>query len=205
MNSATATPDPAERRAAWILGGVALAEGAWVVLNAWDNPGGFIRYLGFAPGRLGTASGWALAMVVVAGFVGASSRLPSVRANLVRLSWLKLLALVVAVVAGILEEVFFRKLLMDWLQGAQAAVVVQVVVSGLVFGVAHGIWGLFGGARAALGATVATGILGTALAVVYVLADRSLAPCVFAHFLLDALIEPGLVLAATRGEMSARR
>jgi hypothetical protein len=205
MQAAGATPQGGERRAAWILAGVALAEGAWVVLNAWERPTAFIRYLGFAPGAAGTAAGWVLAILVVAGFVAASARLPSVRDNLVRMSWLKLLALVVAVVAGILEEVFFRKLLMDWLQGLPAGAVMQIAASGLAFGVAHGIWGLFGGARAALGATLATGALGAALAVVYVAADRSLAPCVFAHFLIDALIEPGLVLAAARGEMSARR
>ena len=32
---------------------------------------------------------------------------------------------------------------------------------------------------------------------------RSLAPCIVAHFLINAFIEPGLVLAAARGEMSS--
>jgi hypothetical protein len=49
-----------------------------------------------------------------------------------------------------------------------------------------------------------TGVLGAALAAVYVLGGRSLAPCIAAHFLLDVAIEPGLVLAALRGEMAAR-
>jgi membrane protease YdiL (CAAX protease family) len=49
---------------------------------------------------------------------------------------------------------------------------------------------------------VATGMLGVALAIVFVVGGRSLAPCIAAHFLINALIEPGLVLAATRGEMS---
>jgi hypothetical protein len=57
--------------------------------------------------------------------------------------------------------------------------------------------------RAAIGATVATGFLGMMLAVVFLLAGRSLAPCSVAHFVINLLIEPGLVLAATRGEMGS--
>jgi uncharacterized protein len=56
--------------------------------------------------------------------------------------------------------------------------------------------------RAAIGATIATGVLGAAPALVYLAADRNLAPCIAAHFLINALIEPGLVLAAIRGEMA---
>jgi hypothetical protein len=49
---------------------------------------------------------------------------------------------------------------------------------------------------------LATSILGGALAIVYLIAGRSVAPCIVAHFLLDLFVEPGLVLAALRGEMS---
>lgn len=84
-------------------------------------------------------------------------------------------------------------------------VVVQVLGSGLLFGVLHGVWGLMGRSlRAAIGATLATGFLGMMLAVVFIAAGRSLAPCIVAHFVINALIEPGLVLAATRGEMTRR-
>jgi len=49
-----------------------------------------------------------------------------------------------------------------------------------------------------------TALLGGALAIVYVIGGRSLAPCVAAHFAINALLEPGLVLAATRREMGGR-
>jgi membrane protease YdiL (CAAX protease family) len=125
-----------------------------------------------------------------------------VRANLFRPSFLKLLALVVAVTAGILEEVIFRKWVMDYLQARAIGPVVQVLGSGLLFGLAHGVWGLLGRSlRAAASATIATGLLGTALAVVYVMSGRSLAPCIATHFLINALLEPGLVLAAMSGQM----
>lgn len=192
-----------ERKAAWILAGIAAIEGAWVVLN-WLHAGPrFLRYLGFTAGGSGTGWGWTLAFVVTAVFVASSLRLPSVRDNLFRPSWLKVLGLAVAVSAGILEEVVFRKLLMDSLAARGVGVVLQIAASGLAFGLAHGIWGLMGRSiRAAVGATVATGLLGIALAIVFIAAGRSLAPCIAAHFLINALIEPGLVLSATRGEMS---
>ena len=92
---------------------------------------------------------------------------------------------------------------MDAVFGRGIGPVAQVALSGLAFGVAHGIWGLMGrGTRAAFGATVATGVLGTALALVYLVAGRSLAPCIVAHFVINLLIEPGLVLAALSGEMN---
>src|SRR5258708_16468918 len=88
----------AERKAGWILFGIAATEGVWVAMNWMRNGLGFIRYLGFAPGRYGSAWGWLAAIVVTALFVCQSVRLPSVRQNLFRLSGLKMLGLAVAVV-----------------------------------------------------------------------------------------------------------
>ncbi len=195
-----------EKKAALILGAIALFEGGFVILNFLQNGQKFLSYLGFDfDSKSGTLFGWLLALIVTAGFVLLSLRLPSVRANLFRPSVLKLLALVVAVFAGILEELVFRKLLMDYLSARGDNVFLQIILSGFAFGAMHGIWGLFGGSgRAALGATIATGLLGSALAIVYIASERSLAPCIVAHFLINLLIEPGLVLAAARGEMGHR-
>jgi hypothetical protein len=158
--------------------------------------------MGFAPGRAGTVVGWLLAGIVTGAFVWQSARLPSVRANLVRPSFLKILGLAVAVAAGILEEVIFRKWLMDYLSDQAIGPLMQILASGLAFGLAHGVWGLMARSlRAAAGATAITGSLGVALGFVYIIAGRSVAPCIAAHFLINAFIEPGLVLAATRGEM----
>jgi membrane protease YdiL (CAAX protease family) len=195
-------PRNPERLSAWILAGIAIAEGWWVVENFVYNPRELLAFLGFTLGRSGNATGWFLAVLVTGSFVWASVRLPAVRANLFRPSFLKLLALAVAVTAGILEEVIFRKWLMDYLRARAIGPVVQVLGSGLLFGLAHGVWGLLGRSlRAAASATIATGLLGTALAVVYVMSGRSLAPCIATHFLINALLEPGLVLAAMSGQM----
>jgi membrane protease YdiL (CAAX protease family) len=108
----------------------------------------------------------------------------------------------VAITAGLCEEAIFRKLLMDSIQRHGASPIMQALASAAAFGCAHGIWGANrGSARAAAGAIVATGLVGGALAAVYIAGHRILAPCVFSHFIINVLAEPGLVLAAVRGEM----
>jgi hypothetical protein len=130
----------------------------------------------------------------------------SVCENLFRPSYLKLLAIALAIGSGILEEVMFRRWTMNWLMAHGYGAVVQVLGAGLLFGAVHGVWGLMGKSfRAAIGATVATGFLGIMLGIVFLLAGRSLAPCIVAHFVINLLIEPGLVLAAARGEMGSVR
>jgi membrane protease YdiL (CAAX protease family) len=174
-----------------------------VLLNLRINGWRFVRYLGFVPGGAGNLAGWIAAALVTTIFITVALRLPSVRENLFRLSALKLIALFVAIGAGILEEVIFRRWTMNWLLGHGWGIVPQIIGSGLLFGAAHGVWGLFSKSlRAAIGATVATGFLGVMLAIVFVLAGRNLAPCIVAHFTINLFIEPGLVLAATRGEMT---
>jgi membrane protease YdiL (CAAX protease family) len=192
-----------ERKAGAILAAIAITEGTWVVLNVWANPRGFLRYTGWL--NAGPAPmGWILALIVAAAFTAGACRLPSVRANLFASSWLKVLGLAVAVSAGFCEEAIFRKLLMDNLARDSAGAILQVLASGLAFGVVHGIWGAFRGSwTVAIAATVATGALGVALAVVFLASHRVLAPCIASHLLINALAEPGLVLAAVRGEMGS--
>lgn len=102
--------------------------------------------------------------------------------------------------------VCFRKWVMDYAERQGAGLIVQILASGMAFGFAHGVWGLLGrSARVALSATVATFVMGSALTVVYIASGRSLAPCIAAHMLITGLIEPGLVLAATMGQMERGR
>jgi CAAX protease family protein len=193
------------RKAALILAAIAIVEGTWVLVNLLVNPRGFLRYVGFL-NESSEPLGWVLSILVFVGFTAFARRLPSVRTTFLALSGLKLLALAVAIAAGLCEEAIFRKLLMDTLARHEFSILLQVVASALAFGLMHGIWGAFRGSlAAAVGATLATGALGLALALVYIASHRLLAPCIVAHFLINALAEPGLVLAAVRGEMGARR
>ncbi len=194
-----------DRKAAVIIGGIAATEGTWVVLNVIHSPQGFLRYI-VGIENVVPALGWLLATVVAALYVAFSwLSLPSVRQNVIALTWLKLLAIVMAVASGLCEEAIFRKLLMDTLSKHGFAIATQIVVSAILFGAAHGVWGLFRGSlTTAVGATVATGTLGLALAIVYIASHRILLPAIAAHTAINLLIEPGLVLAAVRGEMTRR-
>lgn len=194
-------PMSTEKKAALILGGILIFEGAWLVLNlASATPARFLRFCGF--GNPVSFASWALALTVALGFTMYAARLPSVRVNLLRLSGLKLLAVGVAISAGFCEEAIFRKLLIDYCARQGWPVVWQIFISALAFGSAHAVWGLVRGSLvAAFGAMVATGSLGLLLAIVYVIAGRNLAPCIVSHLLINVFAEPGLVLAALRGEM----
>lgn len=192
-----------EGKATLILSGILVSEGTWLILNVLATPAGFLRFCGF--GSSAGFAAWSFALAVALGFTTYAARLPSVRTNLLRLSGLKLLAFGVAISAGFCEEAIFRKVLMDYCSRLGWSIVWQIVVSALAFGAAHAIWGLLRGSiMVAFGAMVATGSLGLLLAVVYVMGRRNLAPCIVSHLLINLVAEPGLVLAAVRGEMGAK-
>lgn len=166
-------------------------------------PPRFLRDLGFASGPPGTLLAWSLGLVVAGLYATYAVRnIPLVHEHWRAVSLFKLLGIFVAVAAALVEEAFFRRLLMDWLMRAGWPAVVQVVASGLVFGLAHGIWGIMTGrVSVGIGTMIATGTLGTALGLVYVVGDRSLAPVIVAHFVVTATIQPGITFAAFSGQM----
>ena len=180
-----------------------------VVSLLLGSPPGFLRNLGFVSEPRGTLLAWSLGVAIAALYSAyAIRRIPLVGEHWRAVSFLKLLGLFVAVPAALVEEAFFRRLLMDALMRAGWSVVLQVLAGGVIFGIAHGSWALVTG-RIAVGvrAAIATGTLGTALAFVYVVGDRSLAPVIVAHFIVTATIQPGIMLAAfsgqTRGPVAA--
>ena len=157
-------------------------------------------YLGFVAGSQGSALAWFLAGLTAIVYAWSAASISTVRAYMFKFDGLKALALVAAVGAGVIEEAVFRKLLMDYLQAQGYGPVIQVGASAIAFGVAHVVWGVKNRA-AAVNAVVSTTLLGAALAVVYLVGDRSLAPCVVAHVAIDVLIEPGLILAAVQDRL----
>jgi len=70
----------------------------------------------------------------------------------------------------------------------------QVTLSGLAFGIIHLLWGIK--TKIWVNAFISTSLLSFALAIVYLVSERSLAPFIVAHFMITALIEPGLLVAA---------
>ena len=62
------------------------------------------------------------------------------------------------------------------------------------------VFGIFtGNFRAGVGASLATGVMGAALGVVYIASGRSLLPCMAAHTVINLFLEPWLILAAASG------
>lgn len=175
--------------------GILVAQAGVLLILFGADPARLPHYLGFRPGGLGTPAAWGLAALLVSLYVAGARSLPPVAHHLLRFDGLKLLAVAAALLAGITEEVIFRKLVMDALAAQGAGALAQIAASALGFGLVHLVWGLRNW-RAAVNAVLSTTLLGAGLAIVYLLAGRSLAPCVVAHGLVSALIEPGLVRAA---------
>ena len=174
-----------------------------VVPMLLGRPPGFLRHLGFASGPPGTLLAWSLGLVVAVFYAAYAVRnIPLVREHWRAVSLFKLLGVLLAVSAAFVEEAFFRRFLMDALMRAGWPAIIQIVASGLVFGLAHGIWGIMTG-RVSVGVRtmIATGTLGAALGLVYVIGDRSLAPVIVAHFIVTATIQPGITFAAFSGQM----
>jgi uncharacterized protein len=188
--------DATARKSAAILASIMIVEAIplAMILRA-SRPGAAGRLWGWQPG---TTAAWAAAAAVTIAYVLYARRsLPLVRARFFDLNGLKPLTIPFAIVTGTFEELFFRKMLMDWVARDGGGALVQIAASAAIFGAAHAMWGLFGKQwRVALGAALATGVLGAMLAGVYLLGGRQLAPCVWSHMLINLAIEPWLVMAA---------
>jgi membrane protease YdiL (CAAX protease family) len=196
-------------RIVWaFLIGASVTEG-WAIYASFNPHGNLLAaLLHYTITPIGTPLSWVLAALVTALYAGyAAYGSATIRTHMLRPStWrpyilLRIAALVMTLICSFFEEAFFRKFLMDWVMHHGEAIAAQIAISAIAFGFVHAIWGIAGGNfRAAFGAMTATGVLGAALAVVYVIGGRSVAPCVVAHTAINLLIEPWLIMtAATNG------
>jgi hypothetical protein len=173
-----------------------------VVDYAVSPQGDWLHPLGFRAWASVPRAGWALAVAV--GVVFAAFTILGIHA--VRSTWrefssLKLVSLWAAAGAAVVEEALFRRLIMDGVADAGGNLLLQVLASALGFGAAHAIWGLIKlDLRVAVSSVAATTVMGVGLALVYLAADRNLAPCIVAHFIITGAIEPGLMIAAVTGQ-----
>jgi len=101
--------------------------------------------------------------------------------------------------AGLCEEVFFRGYLMTRLADAGYGNIVQVIASGLFFGLAHSLYALNAGIHTAIDIMLHTALFGGLFAVVYLLSRRSLGPCILGHFLNDSIVLPWVFLQMFHG------
>ncbi|MFT6749906.1 MAG: membrane protease YdiL (CAAX protease family) [Candidatus Azotimanducaceae bacterium] len=179
---------------------VILSMGPFILVSLISDASGFFTYIGFINGNIGTSFSWFLAALVVLCYCASASKISDVKHYMFKFDRLKFVAIIAAVCAGILEEVVFRKWVMDYLNSNDYSRVTQVLLSGLSFGAVHLLWGAKSVA-AGINAIISTSILGSALAIVYLAGDRSLAPCIAAHFFITALTEPGLIIAAKNDKL----
>tara|TARA_B100000809_G_scaffold242475_1_gene266594 strand:+ start:2137 stop:2427 length:291 start_codon:yes stop_codon:yes gene_type:complete len=80
-----------------------------------------------------------------------------------------------------MEEVIYRKWIMDFLDSYDFSVIIQVILSGLASDIIHLLWGIKN-RNAGANVFISTSLLGFALAFVYIVSERSLAPCIVAHY-----------------------
>lgn len=195
-------------RIAWsFLVGVTVIEGGalfWMIEPALGNPLRLEHYF-FLPRP--NALAWGVSFLTVALYTAYATRRSPLIGEFVfsPLKWspyfgLRLVALAESFVTGVFEEVFFRRFVMDWASHQGTSAGIQIALSAIVFGLAHGFWGFFtGNFRAGAAASMATGVLGASLGIVYILGGRTLLPCIAAHIAINLLLEPWLILAAASG------
>src|SRR5690625_6011073 len=89
------------------------------------------------------------------------------------------------------EEILIRQILMYLLMSVDYGIIIQIIASAVIFGVAHGAWVLLRGEiKIALPVILSTTVLGGLLAILYIVAGRNLLAPIVAHILINLFIEP---------------
>jgi membrane protease YdiL (CAAX protease family) len=172
-----------------------------MVLAGYSIP--MFQNLGFERNSIASPIAWILAAIIAIAYVLYTMKaIPFVARMQREISLFKLLGILSAVVGGIVEEVFFRRWLMDMFMSGGLNPILQVIISGIAFGLAHTSWTLLAkrNFKATLPAIISTSILGIFLAIIYLAGGRNLGPCIFTHVLINIVIEPWLMLSAVSGK-----
>ena len=191
------------RKTVLILGMISLFMFSPLAISLFWHPIPLFQNLGFERESIAPALAWILATSTAIAYVLYTMKaIPLVLAQQKEISLFKLLGILSAVVGGIVEEVFFRRWIMDMLMSGAVAPILQVIISGVAFGLAHTSWTLLAKRdfKATLPAIISTSILGIFLAIIYLAGGRNLGPCIFAHVLINIVIEPWLMLSAVSGK-----
>jgi hypothetical protein len=194
------------RKTALILGMTALFMFSPLAMSLFWHPIPLFQNLGFERGTIAPALAWILATITAIAYVLYTMKVISlVLAKQREISWFKLLGILAALVGGIVEEVFFRRWTMDMFMKGGFNPILQVIISGVAFGLVHASWTFLAKRdfKATLPAILSTSILGIFLAIIYLAGGRNLGPCIFAHVLINIVIEPWLMLSAVSGKWRA--
>jgi uncharacterized protein len=196
------------RKTGLILGMTSLFMFSPLAMSLFWRPIPLFQNLGFERESVAPPLAWILAMIAVITYVLYTMKaIPLVLAKQKEISLFKLMGILAAVVGGIVEEVFFRRWTMDMLMSRDVGTILQVIISGVVFGLVHTSWTLLAkrGFKVTLPAIISTSILGVFLAIIYLAGGRNLGPCIFAHVMINMVIEPWLMLSAVSGKWRAKQ
>lgn len=192
------------RKTVLILGMTTIFMLSPLAMSLFWHPIPLFQNLGFERESMAPPLAWILATITAFAYVIYSMKvIPFVLTKQKEISWFKLLGILSAL-AAIVEEVFFRRWTMDMLMSRGVTPILQVIISGIVFGLAHISWILArGDFKFAIPAILSTSVLGTHLAIIYLLGGRNLGPCIYAHAIINLIIEPWLMLSSVSGKRSA--
>ena len=186
-----------------ILGMTSLFMFSPLAMSLFWHPIPLFQNLGFERESIAPPLAWILATITAITYVLYTMKaIPLVLAKQREISLFKLLGILSALVGGIVEEVFFRRWIMDMFMSGGFIPILQVIISGIAFGLAHTSWTLIAKRdfKVTLPAIISTSILGIFLAIIYLAGGRNLGPCIFAHVLINIVIEPWLMLSAVSGK-----
>jgi membrane protease YdiL (CAAX protease family) len=147
------------------------------------------------------ARGWIAAAIVASLFIWFNLALPlRNEQNLGEVSLFHIYnSLMAGVIAGFVEEIFFRGFFMTELAGAGFGKLAQVTIPAILYGLVHSAWGLTSGmfTMQMMGsAIIGTAVFGVFCSVVYLVSRRSLMPVIIGHAAIDFVIEPWLFMVA---------
>jgi len=191
------------RKTAWILGTATLIMFSPLAMVLAGYRISMFENLGFERETFAPPLAWILATITAIAYVLYTMKaIPFVASMQGEISLFKLLGILSALVGGIVEEVFFRRWIIDMFMKGGFAPILQIIVSGIAFGLVHASWTLLAKRdfKATLPAILSTSILGIFLAIIYLAGGRNLGPCIFAHVLINIVIEPWLMLSAVSGK-----
>lgn len=190
------------RKTALILGMTSVFMFSPLAMSLFWRPIPLFQNLGFARESIAPPLAWIIATITAIAYVMYTMKvIPLVFAKQKEISLFKLLGILLALVGGIVEEVFFRRWLMDMLMSRGTSPILQVIISGFAFGLAHTIWILAkGDLKFTFPAILSTSVLGLLLAIIYLVGERNLGPCIYAHVLINSVIEPWLMLSSVSGK-----
>jgi uncharacterized protein len=187
----------------WILFSISCSLSIPIIIWLVRKPVFFLNKIGINEQALTIPYAWVMSLLIATAYIGYTFKaVPFVRQMQKEISGFKLIGIWAALVSGIIEEIFFRKMIMDWSLSMGYGSLVQIILTALSFGIAHGLWILLRReVSIAVPVILSTMVLGGLLGILYIAGGRNLFPCIAAHTIINLVVEPWLILSAVSGKM----